>query len=101
MMSFGLVERARAIKLGNGQISHMPPVSTPVVAFIDAAIVAGQQMVGVGGVNPERVIIHMSIVYAHTGPGLAAIFLDLHPGIHGINPVRIMRVDDQLIIILG
>ena len=78
----------------------MPPQLTAIIGFIDAAIAADNQVVGISGIDPERVIIDVPVSVANIGKCCAAVTRPLRIGIKRIERVFVKWIDDQLIIIL-
>ena len=88
------------VELCHRQVRLVMPVCTAIPGFINAAIVAVDQMIGVGGVNPQRMIINVLVFFTETLPGFSAVFSHVIEGIHRVHPIRVFRIGYQLLVIL-
>ena len=92
VIRIGIVD-AHVIKLRNRQIVAFPPGVAAVVGVPDAAIVAGDEMIGIVGIYPNRMKIPMRSV-ANTAKALAAILAHNQGEVGLVNLVFVFRIDD-------
>src|ERR1700675_301701 len=86
---------ADVIKLGNREVVALPPGISAVVGIPDAAIVAGDQMIGVIGIDPNIVEVAVSTL-RDGAETLAAIFTHDQHKIGLINFIFVFGIDDQV-----
>jgi len=96
-----VIVRGGLVELGHRQVGHEAPVAAAVPALVNAAVIAVDQVVGVVRVDPQGVVVHVLAVAAHALERGAAVIGHLHPGVHGVDAVDVLRIGDDLIVILG
>ncbi len=89
-----------AIELRDRQVPLVRPVGGAIEALIDAAVAADEQIVRIVRVDVERVIVNVAILVRHAGERLAPVVRHLHERVKRINPIRVLRVAHQFVVIL-
>src|SRR6185369_14860122 len=95
-----VVVDADAVELGDRQVLDEVPVLAAVPALVDAAVVAVDQVVGVVGVDPQRVVVDVLAVLEAGRPSLAAVLADVDRGVHRVDAVEALGVGHQLLVVL-
>ena len=81
----GIVHRD-AVELRDRNVVEVAPGAAVVVGFVEAAVIAYEQVIGVGGVEGEGVVVGVDLP-AGGGDGLAAVFADAHRHVHEVDAV--------------
>src|SRR5262245_1784227 len=84
------------IELRYWQVGDEPPVGGLVMALVDAAVAADEIVIGVVGVDPQAVIVHVAEFGAEVAQRFAAVVGNLAEDIHEIDALGIFRIDDQV-----
>ncbi len=95
----GVVDR-HAVVLPQRHVGLELPGRAGVPGLVDAAVAADQQVVGVGRVDPQRVVVDVAVLALHPAPALAAVAGDLQEGVEHVDLVDVDRVADQLVVVL-
>ena len=96
---FALVDRD-PVKLRDRQVGHVGPADAAVPGFVEAAIVAVEQVIGVGRVDPHDVVVDMLVFLGEPLPGLAAVLGHMVVGVHCIDAIDPLWVGEKLLVIL-
>ncbi len=89
------------VKLRNGQIGLEVPAAGVVPSFVEAPVTAEYQVLGVGGVDPSDVVVHVLAALAQAFEGLAAVFGPLGIGVHRVDHIDIVRAREELHIVVS
>ena len=96
----GVVDRD-LVELGGRQVAVETPGGAAVPGLVETAVTAGEQVIGVVRVDPQGVVVNVFVGLGHVVEGLAAVLGDLHPGVHRVDGVGVVGIDDQLLVVLG
>ena len=75
------------------------PGQGAVPALVEAAVAADQVVVGVVGVDPDRVVVDVLVALAEVPPGLAGVVGHLEEDVHRVEPLGVLRVDEDLLVV--
>ena len=89
------------VELGDRQVGEELPGGAAVTGLVQAAVTADQQAVGVVRVDPHGVVVDVLGDHRHAAEALAAVLGDVQPGVQGVDPVGVLRVGDDLLVVLG
>jgi len=100
-----VVERRRVVEgdlveLREREVLRPGPGRAPVVRLVQAAVAPRDQVLGVAGVDPEDVVVHVLERLSDLVERLSSVLRDLHPGVHGIDAGLDLRVDEDLLVVL-
>ena len=96
MVGIGLVE-AHVVVLRDRQIVRLPPLVRSVEGNPQAAVIAGEDVLGVGGIDEH--IVHIAVhadEAAHGGEALAAILAQDQRAVGLVDASGIARIDGQV-----
>src|SRR3984893_6434991 len=94
MVGISLVH-ADVIKLGNRQVVALPPGISAIVGIPDTSIVAGDQMIGVIGIDPH--IVEVAVGTPGNGAEtFAAIFAHDQYKVGFVNFIFVFGIDNQV-----
>ena len=89
------------VELGDRQVRRPLPRGPPVEALVEPAVAAHEVVVGVVGVDPDRVVVHVLVALAEVRPGLARVVRHLQEDVHRVEPLVVLRVDEDLLVVHG
>ena len=89
------------VELGHGQVRGPLPGGPPVEALVEPAVAAHEVVVGVVGVDPDRVVVHVLVALAEVRPGLARVVRHLQEDVHRVEPLVVPGVDEDLLVVHG
>ena len=92
---------AHVVELADGQVTDEIPTFGPVVAQINPAVAAGDQMIGFCGVNPHGVEIAVDFPASIAAESLAAVVGSVKPRAQDVEVVFILRVHSNFAVIEG
>ncbi len=100
-----VVERLRVVdrdpvELGDRQVFEEAVGGAAIPGLVDAAVAADQQVVGVVGVDPQGVVVDVLLLLPDPVEGLAAVEGDLEEGVHAVDPVDVVGVGEDLVVVL-
>ena len=101
------VVHRHAIELRHRNIVEVPPGAAVVVAFVEPAVVAFDQVILVGGVEDQRVVVGVETQSAAAATsaaegilhGLAAVFGHEDGHVHGVDAVELERIGENFAVI--
>ena len=96
----GVVDR-HAVELHDGQILEVDPGGAAVMGFVDPAVAPGEEVPRIRGVDPESVVVDVLEGLADVLECLSPVMGDLHPGVHGVDPVDVGRIADELVVVVA
>src|SRR5262249_21614822 len=88
-----------AVRLQAGQICEIPPGRSAVVGFVQTAVVADEQVVGVRGIERQRVIVSVDRPWDALHR-LTPVVGDVNGDVHGVDAVELVRVGVDFAVIL-
>ncbi len=83
------------IHLRQREIGEEDPRLPTVPALIESAVVAVQEVIRVGRVDPERVVVDMLGALADAAPGGTTVIGDLRRDVHREDAIDLVRVRDE------
>ncbi len=89
------------VELGHRQVGHVLPGPAAVERLVDAAVVAVEAVIGVGGIDPEGVRVPVLALVAEGLPGRAAVVADLEEDVHGVDALRVLGIADELLVVVA
>ena len=89
------------VELGDGQVRGPLPRGPPVEALVEAAVAPDEVVVGVVGVDPDRVVVHVLVALAEVRPRLAGVVRHLQEDVHRVEALGVLRVDEDLLVVHG
>ena len=100
-----VVERLRVVdpylvELRERKVFEPRPRRAAVVRFVKTAVAPPDQVIGVGGVDPQDVVVHVLVLLTDLAEGLAAVLGDLHPGVHRVDACFDLGIDEELLVVL-
>ena len=94
----GIVERD-PVKLRGRQIREVTPRVTTVEGLVETAVVSHQEIVGVTRIKGHSVVVNVHVPAKPT-ESLAAVFSNVHPHVHRIDMIEVVRVRVNLAVVL-
>ena len=96
-----VVER-ELVELRDRQVGEVPPSRALVEGLVEARVGPGQDVCGVGGVDPEGVVVAVLLAAgAQFGEGRAAVAGDVHEDVHLVDHVHVVRRRFDLLVVVG
>ena len=101
-----IVKRQRVIhrqlvKLRNGEIGEMPPGCSLVKTFIQPGIAAGQQVIVIVRIDPQRMVVAVFFAPgAQHAEVFAAVTSHVKKDIHLVHQVRVLRRGGQFLVVV-
>ena len=93
------VVHRHTIKLRNRQVREVTPRASFVIRFVEAAVVAEHDVIFVGGVRPDDVVIHVYTLEGERAPRPSSVGAAFEVGAHRPHGVRANRVHKKLVVI--
>ncbi len=93
------VVHVHPVELRHRQVGEEVPGGPAVEALVQAAVAADEVVVGVVGVDPDRVVVHVLVALAEVSPGLARVVRDLQEDVHRVEALGVLRVDEDLLVV--
>ncbi len=88
------------VKLRDRQVRDVAVALASIPRFVEPAVAADDQVLGILGIDPERVVIHVFPALAQRAERLASVFGDMEQRIHRVDAVEDPGVGDDPLVVL-
>src|SRR5699024_5212543 len=81
------VVHLHSIELREREVGEVRISRPAIEALVKTAVAPDEQVVGVGRIDPDYVVVDVLVLLAHSGEGLPAILRDHGAHIHGVDAI--------------
>ena len=89
------------VELGDGKVRVVLPILGCVEGFVESAVATNEPMLGVLWIDPHAVVVDVLALLPGHFEGFATVLGVLQPGIHAIHGVDIMRMANDLLVVVA
>ena len=89
------------VELRHGQVRAEAPRGAVVVGLVDAAVASHEQVLGVGGVEDQGVVVGVLRRVAEAAEVRAAVVGHVEPDVHLVDAAGLVRRGEDLLVVMG
>ena len=93
--------RRDAVVLRDRQVRREAPRASAIERLVHAAVAADDEMVGGVRVDPNRMVVDVLQILAHSAKGAPAVVGDLEHDVDGVHSVDILRVGKYFVVVVA